>query len=197
MMLQSGDCSVGTNYLQNFKAQVITKCMLLERLATVLGYESQGGVQYLRALVLPTGVTHSRIARLLTGTSIWPRTFNAIREHLQTIQGPGQISAPSEAPQDLSPSQAAYYVEVKMLLGARNNMANSDYFNAACNLQLAAFMLRWHCTVSFLVDWDPFLHPNENSTPSVTLLFLGTVRISSGSLHRSLSCQRCLMKFIA
>lgn len=166
-MLQSGDCSAGTNWMQKFKAQVITKCMLLERLAAVLGYDYQGADQYLTARVPSTGATHSRIARLVSSTSAWPRAFNGIREHLQTIQGPGQISAPSAALQDLSPIEAAHYVEVEMLLGARNNMANSDYYNAACNLQLVAFMIRWHCTVSLLLDWRLFLHPDQMCTPSV------------------------------
>lgn len=147
--MQSGDPTRGSNFQQNFKAQVITKRMLVQRLAAVLGYVDQG-VDEGRSYPLPaSSFSHFRIKRLRDGTTGWPRTFNAIREHLQTFQGLGDTFFPSPATQSSSSTNGFSYRAVSMLVGARRNLRHSDYLSAAGNMQLTAFMLLWHCSVSF------------------------------------------------
>lgn len=141
-MLQGGNQGHRTSYLQNFKAQVIIKGMLLQRSAVVLGcqperrHPPEHRYPYVTYNIPLTNIQHSRIACLLPGTSVWPRTFNAIREHSLDIQGSDQTSASRDTPQNLSTSQTTQYIELSY---------------DTCSLQLVVSMLRWHCTVSVLI----------------------------------------------
>lgn len=147
-VLQDGDHTTGVNYIQNFKCQVKTKRMLLERIADAVGYEAGLGEQFVMSRVPSTDIIPSRIARIIKATPHWPRTLDAIRDHVKNLVGPGQSSSSPAPSQNMSAQQQAHYMEVKMLLGARSNLQKSDYFVAEANLQMTAFMLHWHSTVS-------------------------------------------------
>lgn len=149
MMLSGNPCG-GVNHVQNFRSQVITKRMLLERIAATLGCPVQVVDDSPPYVLEANCFNHHRITRLRGGTTSWPRSFNAIRDHVQTFQGPGEVFAPSQPTQSLSMSESLNYRALTMLVGARRNSRKSDYFRAACNLQLTAFMLLWHCNVSCL-----------------------------------------------
>lgn len=155
-MLEDGIVTNGVNYIQNLKAQVKTKCMLLQRIAAAVGYQPGPSDHFVTSRVMLRGALNSRIERIIKTTVLWPRTFNAIKDHVGNLQGPGQLAAPSAPPANLSSPQASHYHELKMLLGARNNLCRSSYFVAEANLQLVAFMLHWHSTVSHpvrFIDW--------------------------------------------
>lgn len=149
-MMETGNPCIGSNFIYNFKSQLITKRLLLMRLAQALGYTNQLAEERPAYTVDASSFNHQRIARLRDGTASWSRTFNAIREHLRNSQGPGESFGPSAPTQTFSSSERLNYRALTMLVGARRNLRNSDFFSAACNLQLTAFMVMWHCNVSKL-----------------------------------------------
>lgn len=153
-MLQTGDHSDGANYIQNFKSQVRTKVMLLLKLATVAGYQSKLGEQFVTQRVPSASLIPSRIQLILKATARWPRILTSIKDHVATLSAPGQSYSLDVPPVHYSDAQAAHFREVRLLLGARTNIRKSAYYTAEANLQLMGFMLHWHSTVSpFFLHW--------------------------------------------
>lgn len=157
-MLVDGDHADGTNYVQNFKSQVRTKSMLLQRVAAAVGYEPALGDQFVTHRVPSADIIPSRIQVILKATSRWPRILNDIKNHVLEAKATRQAFGLSVPPHPYSGAQAAHFREVHMLLGARTNLRKSTYFVAEANLQLTAFMLHWHSTVSLLTLRQAYLN---------------------------------------
>lgn len=148
-MLEDGNPTrVGISHVQNLKTQVVTKFMLLQRIAAAVGYDPGAGDYFAASRVLSTGTLRDRIERIIKTTPAWPGAFSSIKNHVQNLQSTGQSFPPSVPSGNLSSQQVSRYHGVKMLLGARNNLRLSAYHTAEGNLQLAAFMVHWHSTVS-------------------------------------------------
>lgn len=149
-MMHDGNPAIGANHIQNFKSQVITKRMLLLRVAATMGYPVQAEEEGPPSTIPASSFVNQRITRLQDGTTGWPRTFNSIRAHVQTIQRSGAAFAPAAPTHSFSSPDSVNYRALTMLVGARNIAKKVDYLKAQFNIQLAAFMLLWHCNVSLV-----------------------------------------------
>lgn len=135
----------GRNYDRNHKAQVITKFLLLDRLATALGVDS--GDRFVKPRVAFTETIHDRLQPILRSTVKWHIIGLRMREHLASMadNGAGLFSGPT--PATLNQDEEAFCRNMGWLWGAHRSFLKSDLAIAEGNLQLMAFKLRWHATV--------------------------------------------------
>lgn len=145
-MLYDGDYSSGMASVANYKAQVMTKYMLLERLAATL--KCAPGDKFVVGRVDSTTQIHSKIQGVLKKVDRWPLTCQAIKDHFMTFHEASESVSTEPPPGNLTPEQEGQYREIEMFFGARRNFQKSRYATVEGNIQLMALMVHWHSTVS-------------------------------------------------
>lgn len=145
-MLIDGDYGEGNNVVMNYKTQVMTKYMLLERLATALGCAS--GDKFVRPREDSHEVINTKLQPVIKVVNHWSRAYGVITSHLSHPPPSAQTASSHNIPLSLSPSQASQKKKIQLLLRARENHIQSEYCLIEGNVQLAAYMVQWHATVS-------------------------------------------------
>lgn len=148
-MLEDGDYSIGSNSDHNHKAQVMTKFMLLERLATALDCASSD--KFVTARVPSTELINTKLQPVVKATNRWYQAAEGIRTHLENLHAMEESMVPGLPRDSLSSPQEPRSHTINLLLRARHSFQKSDYFIAEGNLALVAFMVNWHSTVRYPV----------------------------------------------
>lgn len=143
--LQDGRMSGGRNFERNYKSQVMTKYMLLHRVATLLGCTS--GDTFSKSRVPFTEVIHDRLKPILQGTSRWHHIAREMQTHLSGMaNGQGALFA-GPIPANLDTGDQIFCRNLGWLWGAHSSFLRADVDITEGNLQLMVFMLHWHATV--------------------------------------------------
>lgn len=145
-MLRDGDFARGTNHVVTHKTQVMTKYMLLERLAVTLGCST--GDKFVVARIQSMDVIANRLQPVVRGSTQWPQDFNAIRRILAHTEDTDEPTFSGPLPEVLSDQQEAHLRKIRLLSGAARNHQKSAYHVAEGNLQYMAFIVQWHASVS-------------------------------------------------
>lgn len=144
-LLQDGQIGGGRNYERNYKSQVITKYMLLDRVATALGCTS--GETSSKSRVPFTEVIHDRLKPIVQGTSQWHRIGREMQTHLISMTNHEEELFAGPMPANLDARDQTFCRNLGWLWGAHSSFLKADVAIAEGNLQLMAFMLHWHATV--------------------------------------------------
>lgn len=144
-MVVDGIHAGGHNYVSNWKTQVLTKYVLLERIASALN--CQPWVVPRPDRVQSNEVIHAKMKPILKSTARWPRVIEIINQHIATA-GAAPAANIAPPPQPLADAQVAQLRALKLLDGAQRSSRESEYYNVESNVQQAAFMVHWHATVS-------------------------------------------------
>lgn len=144
-MLVDGECAGGQAHVSNHKAQVRTKYMLLEKVASTLNCAPWAITQVTR--VQSTEPIHSKIKPVLKATHRWPGIFKVIRDHLARESGASGSTVVYPPPQAWTGPQQSHLRTLKLLDGVLKSASKSDYYVVEANVQMAAFMVHWHSTV--------------------------------------------------
>lgn len=144
-MLRNGQYAAGTNHVSNYKTQVMTKYMLLERVATTLGCAI--GDKFVVCRSQSTDLIASRLQPVVRGSQLWAQDCNAIRNILATLDATPENPHPDPMPAMLNPQQEAHLRKIDLLVSAVRNHQLSAYHVAEGNLQYMAFLVQWHASV--------------------------------------------------
>lgn len=144
-MLQEGSYKKGRNYVVNYNSQVMTKYVLLDRIASVLGCNR--GDNLVKSRTVLTSPINERLLQILKDASQWHRVGHAMHSSMS------DRAVASSRPVDGAPRSGvleqdeAFYRNVNWLWGAQLSFLKSDIANAEGQMQLMAFMVNWHATV--------------------------------------------------
>lgn len=165
-ILEDGRIQGGKNYHRNYKSQVITKYLLLDRLATAL--DCVAGDQLLKPRVPFADAIHDRLQQILRGTSKWHDIGRSIQEHLTSMSNDELEPFAHPITRTLNEHEEAFRRNVGWLWGAHSSFLKSDVAVAEGNLQLMAFMVRWHAAVHTFIylnyAWNSYII-FQNNTP--------------------------------
>lgn len=150
--LQHGDLDVGSNYNRNYNSQVRTKALLLERLATALGCTASDRFDTPR--VPSNAPIPPSLKPIVRYAAQWPQYLRDLANHLSEPQG--SIAAYPAAAQHsqamhvdgLQPYPKGMINALSLLSQSRTKLTQAGRLIAEANMQLIAFMLFWHSTVS-------------------------------------------------
>lgn len=145
-MLQDGSLKKGRNYIVNHNSQVITKYLLLDRLATLLGCSPVDSL--VKNRVALTSPINGRLLQILKDASQWHHIGRAMHSSLTEGMTDLPVSPYVPPPTGLVAQDDPFYRNVNWLWGAQLSFLKSDIANAEGQMQLMAFMVNWHATVS-------------------------------------------------
>ncbi|KAF7974383.1 hypothetical protein HWV62_12362 [Athelia sp. TMB] len=142
-ILRDGNINGGSNWSINQKSQVITKFMLLERIATALGYTASD--KFTGPRKPSTKSIHDKLASVVKAVDNWFPAYEAIHKHVTNGDSftDGALTMPD--PGNLSEVQRSELRQLTLLLNGRQSQNQAEYLMAEGNLQYLAFMVQWHC----------------------------------------------------
>lgn len=146
-MYQTGECGDGVNYVVQHKSQVMTKLMLLEKIATVLGFTA--GDECISSREPSTELINTKLQPVIKVASRWHRYCDDIRQQITHHEPYNDTGYSRGIPENPNESQQRHHHALDLLARATTCFQESQYLIASGNLQLVAFMLSWHSTVSF------------------------------------------------
>lgn len=144
-MIESGDYKTGTNVISIHKCQVMTKLMLVERVATALGLDD--GTRFVTARI-PRDTMHSRLTPVVNLAKTWASACDTIQRFLEPSTASGAATYMPGLPSNPNTEQQAVLKKFDLLFRSKKAHKTSRFLAASGNIQLAAFMLSWLSTVS-------------------------------------------------
>lgn len=151
--LQDGDLDVGSNFNRNYNSQVRTKALLLERLATALGCSPSDRFDTPR--VPSNAQIPSSLKPIVRYAAQWPQYLRDLADHIS--QPEASIAAYPAVTRHLQamhvdglqPDSKGMINALSLLSQSRSKLGQAGRLIAEANMQLIAFMVFWHSTVSF------------------------------------------------
>lgn len=146
MMRDGNLADRGNNTVYNHKTQVLTKTLLLDRLAKTLGCSRGEVFGTVRSPWVNTGTV--RLDRVVDNAPRGMKGFSDLKKGLkkekQIREGMPQHDV---LPVPENTAQATHLRGLTLLLRARNNNSKSKYLTIETNVLLVGFMLHWHSEV--------------------------------------------------
>lgn len=158
-MVRIGDWNKQTtNWVINHKSQVVTKFALLDVLAKAIGRPTCDMYPTERGPVL--GIPE-RLEQVITTTVTWPQMISTIRSALQNLEAVQEDSFDGPMPEVPTPAQRSHIAGVQMICNATRSVQKATYLTVQAHVQLVAFMVKWHASVSDAILRTPWKGPNE------------------------------------
>lgn len=164
--LQDGNLDRGSNFNRNFNSQVETKTLLLEHLANAIGCTPSERFNSPR--IPSVEVIHHTLKPIVRYAAQWPRSLQALGQHLSHPQAPVDTVAEVIHPDSSRPTSNPMMTTLSLLSQSRVKLNKADRLIAEANVLLIAFMVFWHSSVrlSFLSRRPCILTPRpQHNTP--------------------------------
>lgn len=146
--MDDGVLGGGTNWQINHKAQVYTKYVLLERIATTL--EVERGDRFVQMRKPSSDPIHDKLLPVVKVAKQWAMACDSITQQMCNVEDGALAVFSNPVPPELGGQQLMQFNQIRLLLNAGVSQRKASFHNAEYNLQLVAFMLSWHATVSSL-----------------------------------------------
>lgn len=146
-ILHDGKIKGGANWSINQKSQVITKFMLLEKIATTLGYPASD--RFAEPRKPSKKLIHDKLASVVKAVSKWLPAYEAIHKHVTGGGSRTNVSLALPDPEHMSDVQLVELRQLTLLLNGSESQKEAEHLMVEGNLQYLAFMVHWHCTVGY------------------------------------------------
>lgn len=146
-IMDNGDyITKGTNYITNYKAQVVNKVMLLESLAKSTGRPSSNVFPPTRHKLKEN--IPGRLGRVVKSIKLWPQLIATLKSSLRNLHQTEELTFSGALPAVQTPQQASHMHGVHLIQRATDALKQASRLGVEANVQAMGFMLKWQATVS-------------------------------------------------